>query len=88
MKNEGELPAAATTLRYYSSEGLDDYDLRHTDSYGRGGEAAASESISKSVDLSAPSTAGTYYLGACVDSPLDEFNTTNNCSSSVQVDVQ
>ena len=37
--------------------------------------------------LTAPSTAGTYYYGACVDAVTDESDTTNNCSSSVQVTV-
>ena len=37
--------------------------------------------------VSAPSTPGTYYYGACVDAVAGESDTTNNCSSSVQVDV-
>ena len=40
-----------------------------------------------SVDLTAPSTPGTYYYGACVDAVTDESDTTNNCSASVQVTV-
>ena len=39
------------------------------------------------IILTAPSTAGTYYYGACVDAVPDESDTTNNCSSSVQVTV-
>ena len=39
------------------------------------------------MQLTAPSTAGTYYYGACVDALADESDTTNNCSPSVQVDV-
>ena len=30
---------------------------------------------------------GTYYNGACVDSVMDEFDTTNNCSGSIPIDV-
>ena len=39
------------------------------------------------MDLTAPSTAGTYYYGACVDAVTDESDITNNCSTSVQVTV-
>ena len=39
------------------------------------------------VEVTAPSTAGTYYYGACVDAVTDESETTNNCSSSVRVTV-
>ena len=40
------------------------------------------------LELNAPSTPGTYYFGACVDSVKDESDTTNNCSSSAQVTVR
>ena len=43
--------------------------------------------IGESVVLTAPSTPGTYYYGACVDAVTDESDTTNNCSASVQVTV-
>ena len=46
---------------------------------------AASGSASESVELTAPPTPGRYYYGACVDSVTDETDTTNNCSTSVQV---
>ena len=46
---------------------------------------AASESSSHSVDLTAPSTPGTYHYGACVDAVAGESDTTNNCSSSVKI---
>ena len=38
--------------------------------------------------MTAPSTVGTYYYGACVGSVTGESDTTNNCSSSVTVTVQ
>ena len=47
----------------------------------------ASGSIGQSLDVSAPSTPGTYYYGACVESMRDESDTTDNCSSSVQIKV-
>ena len=48
---------------------------------------AASGSVSESVELTAPSTPGTYYYGACVDAVAGESDTTNNCSSAVEVNV-
>ena len=47
----------------------------------------ASESGEESVTLTAPSTPGTYYYGACADSVSDESDTTNNCSVAVAVTV-
>ena len=48
---------------------------------------AASGNVSESVELSAPSSAGPYYYGACVDAVTDETNTENNCSQAVEVTV-
>ena len=45
------------------------------------------ETSAESIDLTAPASAGTYYYRACVDAVTGESSTTNNCSSSVQVDV-
>ena len=41
----------------------------------------------ESISLTAPSTAGTYYYGACVDPVSGESATGNNCSSAVSVTV-
>ena len=87
VRNDGEGTAAATTLRYYRST---DATITPSDTQvGMGSVAglAASGSSDESVSLTAPSTAGTYYYGACVVAVTDEFDTTNNCSSSVQVTV-
>ena len=43
---------------------------------------------SESISLTAPSTPGTYYYGACVDSVSGESNTANNCSSGKEAIVQ
>ena len=87
VENNGEGVSDATTLRYYYSTDTaittSDTAL-DTDAIGR---LAASGTSSQSVDLAAPSTPGTYYYGACVDAVTDESDTTNNCSTSVQVTV-
>ncbi len=87
VSNQGGGQSAATTLHYYLST---DATITTSDTAvgtGAVAELAASATSSGSVDLTAPSTAGAYYYGACVDAVTDESDTTNNCSASVQVDV-
>ena len=47
-----------------------------------GGLAVSGISI-EGIDLTAPSTPGTYYYGACVDAVSNESDTTNNCSPGI-----
>ena len=87
VRNDGEGAAAATTLRYYRSANA---TITTTDTQvGTAAitQLAAAGSSSQSVDLTAPATPGTYYYGACVDAVTDETDTTNNCSTSVQVTI-
>ena len=87
MRNDGDGGSQATTLRYYRSA---DATITTSDTQvGTDAVAAltASGSGSESVELTAPSTAGRYYYGACVDTVTGESDTTNNCSVTVQVDV-
>ena len=87
VRNDGDGAAAATTLRYYRST---DAAITRSDTEegtdAVGGLAAGATSP-ESISLTAPSTADTYYYGACVDEVTGESDTTNNCSGSVQVDV-
>ena len=87
VRNQGSVASPATTVRFYQSTdatittsdtevGMDDV-----------GALAASETRSHEADVHAPATTGTYYYGACVDSVTDEFDTTNNCSGSLPVEV-
>ena len=87
VRNDGDGTSPATTLRYYRST---DATITTSDrAVGTGAVVglAASGSGSESVDLTAPSSPGTYYYGACVDAVAGESDTTNNCSTSVQVTV-
>ena len=87
VQNQGDGRSAPTTLHYYSSSdstiGTSDTEV--------GADAVetllASGTSAQSIVLTAPSTAGTYYYGACVDSVAGESNTDNNCSSGVRVTV-
>ena len=87
VENDEEGSASATTLRYYQSA---DATISTSDTEVGAdaiGGLADSGTSSQSADLTAPSTPGTYYYGACVDAVTGESDTTNNCSASVQVTV-
>ena len=87
VRNRGNASSASTTLRYYRSSDstITTSDTQvGTDSVSG---LSSSGSTSESINLTAPSTAGTYYYGACVDSVSDESVFTNNCSGSVTVTV-
>ena len=88
VRNDGEGASPATTLRYYRSTDATITTADTAEGTAAVAGLAASGSTSASVQLTAPSTAGTYYYGACVDAVTDESNTANNCSASVQVDVE
>ena len=87
VSNVGDGESAATTLRYHRSTdatiGSSDTPVG-TDAVGI---LAAAGTSAESISLTAPSDAGTYYYGACVDAVANESDTTNNCSSSIQVVV-
>ena len=46
------------------------------------------ETIRRQLDVTAPTTPGTYYYGVCVDSVPNESNTANNCSAAVRITVE
>ena len=87
VRNAGDGGSPATTLRYYRST---DTTITTSDTAvgtDAVGTLAAAGTSSESVSLTAPSSPGTYYFGACVDTVTGESDTTNNCSASVKVDV-
>lgn len=87
VRNNGDLVAPATTLRYYRSSNATisrgDTEVGTDDV----AEIAAAGTIDESIELTAPDEAGTYYYGACADAVDDESDTGNNCSGSVAVTV-
>ena len=85
--NQGSGTAESTTLRYYrSSDATVDTNDIQVD-IDRVSSLDPAEDGNESENLTAPSGAGTYYYGACVDAVRGESNTANNCSSSVRVTV-
>ncbi len=88
VQNQGTGASAATTLRYYRSTDATITASDTEEATGAVGGLPASLSYVGSAELTAPTTPGTYYYGACVDAVTGESDTTNNCSSSVQITAQ
>ena len=87
VRNRGDARSAATTLRYYRSTNatIGASDTRvGTDAVSALGASATSV---ESITVRAPSSAGAYYYGACVDGVSGESDTGNNCSAGVRVTV-
>ena len=88
VRNTGRAATPGTTSRYYRSS-----DSTITSGDTEVGTSTVNrlyprQSVLGAIILTAPSDAGTYYYGACVDSVARESDTTNNCSSGVEVTVQ
>ena len=89
VRNQGDGQAAATTLTYYRST---DATISVSDTkVGTDAVDALAETSGfsiQSIRLTAPSSGGTYYYGACAASVAGESNIDNNCSSSMAVTVR
>ena len=80
IHNRGKAPAPPTTVRYYLSTDstitTDDTEV----GTGTVNELAAPSTTFKLIRLTAPSSPGTYYYGACVQPVSGESDIQNNCS--------
>ena len=87
VRNQGNASSGATTLRYYRSStatiSTDDVEVG-TDAVSG---LVAGGTSAESIGLNAPSDAGIYYYGACVDGVSGESDSDNNCSTGVRVVV-
>ena len=88
VQNQGDQPAAATTVRYYRSNNATITASDTQIGTNAVGELTASATQADSLALTAPTLALTYFYGACVDPVADESNTDNNCSRAVRVTVE
>ena len=87
VRNQGIGPSGSTTVRYYRSSDST-ISTNDTEVETISFEAlTAGGRVTVSVLLRAPSSRGTYYYGACVDSVSGESDTGNNCSAGVEVEV-
>ena len=90
VRNQGNGQSAATTLRYYLSTDGTVSDQRYRGWVRRGERPVplpGSQQFRVDQLVTAPSSAGTYYYGACVESVSGETDTGNNCSAAVTVTV-
>ena len=86
VRNQGGGEPEPTVLFYYSST---DATITSDDTQISADVVSLETSnvVVKSLSLTAPAEAGTYYYGACVQSVSGEHNTDNNCSDAVRVTV-
>ena len=86
VRNQGGGEPEPTVLFYYSST---DATITSDDTQISADvvNLETSELVTKSLSLTAPAEAGTYYYGVCVQSVSGEHNTANNCSDAVRVTV-
>ena len=90
VHNQGAGGSAATTVKFYRSTDATIATITTSDTLEGTGAVNAlvpSGGSAETILLTAPSTAGTYHYGACVDAVPRESDTTNNCSTSVPVTV-
>ena len=87
VHNQGDGQSAPTTLHYYHS--LNSIISTNNKEVGTSSVSGLSASgiSTNSIRLNAPSNAGTYYYGACVDNVNGESDTGNNCSTGVRITV-
>ncbi len=87
LRNNGTAESSAATLTYYRSTdaviSTEDTQIR---AFPRN-PLGVNDTIRRYLTITAPTTPGTYYYGACVDSVTGESNTDNNCSIAVSVTV-
>ena len=87
VRNRGNQPSAAATLRYYRSAdpiiSASDTEIGTDTVAGLSAGAISTESI----NLTAPIGNDCYYCGACVEAADGESITSNNCSNSVLIAV-
>ncbi len=87
IHNRGNAPTAPATLRYYRST---DSTITSDDTEVGTGPVrglSAPGTTFKLIRLTAPSSPGTYYYGACVQPVGGEVNIRNNCSTGSAVVV-
>ena len=87
VRNQGTAAAPATTLRYYRSSDQT-ISTQDTEVGTDPVDALAADGTSaESISLTAPSSEGVYFYGACVAPVVGESSTQNNCSGGYFVYV-
>ena len=88
VRNKGTAASPATTFGWYRSPNanisMNDTEIESADI----SSLRAGRTVPQQISLIAPMAAGTYYYGGCVESVTDESDTTNNCSSAIEITVQ
>ena len=89
VRNQGEVDASSTKLRYYRSSDAIISPDDDTEVDTRNVRLLEEDETSGGLKtLRAPDTPGVYYYGACVDSVRGESDVNNNCSEAIAITVQ
>ena len=87
VQNSGGVSSGTTQIKYYRST---DSTITSSDSVvstDNVGTLAPGGSTDKTVTINAPSSPGTYYYGAIVETVSGETNNANNSSSGIRLEV-
>ena len=86
VKNNGAGSSASTTLRYYASTNstINSSDTEFATDFVT---SLSSNGTSNESFSFTPAATGSFYFGVCVDTVVNESNTSNNCSSGTLVTV-
>ncbi len=89
VTNQGAGISSAGVVKYYRSADanitISDTELGLTNFSGLAAGGSPGGAFSEARTVPTPTTAGTYYYGACVEVQRHESNTANNCSPGVSV---
>ena len=86
-KNQGTATANSSTLRYYRSV---DSTITTSDTVlttDAIASLAAGANSAQGTSVTAPTSEGAYWVGACMDTVTNESETDNQCSSGVEIIV-
>ncbi len=88
VRNKGTANSPAPTFRWYRSPNanisINDTEIGSANI----SSLSAGTTNTQQINLTAPTAAGTYFYGGCVESSIGESDTTNNCSSAITITVQ
>ena len=87
VRNRGSAESEPSTLRYYRSSDATISPQDEAVGTDTVAELSAGAAREAAIQLSAPTSAGRHYYGACIDAVKDESETANNCSTGVMVEV-
>ena len=88
VSNVGTGSSPTFALRYYRSTDSTISSSDTLEGHDKVPQRNSGQTSRETISLTAPSSVGTYYYGACIPDIPNESNTQNNCSHGVRVEVK